>query len=221
MMELGGLLLAVNVIPGSARQSKAEGLEKKQRDTHLGALLLMSSLIVMMGLTIICLPRWMGAIPSMDASEKGRAAHVQEKTNAEIKLRFEQGVAMLNAKEYEHALTAFHRVLQLAPNLPEAHVNAGFALIGLKRYDIARDFFEGAIELRKDQLNAYYGLAEALEGLNDIPGALGAMRTYVHRAPPGDPFRQHAEAAVLELEARMTEERNKHSPPKKPETAQH
>ena len=38
---------------------------------------------------------------------------------------------MLHAKQYEHALHAFHRVLELDPAMPEAHVNAGFALLGM------------------------------------------------------------------------------------------
>lgn len=218
-MQLGGLLslvgdaLLIFCIMRSTRQGGLDGQNKQQRspsrDVRLRALVLTSSLVVMIGLTVTYLPSWLAAAPAAKAPGDARVAHVQEKTDAEINMRFEQGVAMLNAKEYEHALTAFHRVLQLAPSLPEAHVNTGFTLIGLKRYAIARDFFESAIELRKDQVNAYYGLAEALEGLNDIPGALGAMRTYVHLAPADDPYRKRAEAAVWEWEAKMTEERNK------------
>ena len=116
----------------------------------------------------------------------------------EVHQRFQQGVVMLHAKQHEHALTAFHRVLQLAPDMPEAHVNMGYALLGLKRFDTARQFFEGAIALRTNQLNAYYGLAVALEGLRDWPGAIGAMRTYAHLAKADDPYRRKAEAAIWE-----------------------
>ncbi len=119
----------------------------------------------------------------------------------EIHQRFQQGVVMLHAKQHEHAMTAFHRVLQLDPALPEAHVNMGFALIGLERYDAARDFFESALALRKEQANAYYGLAVALDELRDRPGAIGAMRTFVHLSKPDDPYVRKAEAAVWEWEA--------------------
>jgi hypothetical protein len=37
-----------------------------------------------------------------------------------------------------HAITALHRVLELAPQLPEAHVNMGFALLGLQQAEPAR-----------------------------------------------------------------------------------
>ncbi len=113
---------------------------------------------------------------------------------------------MLDAKNYGQALAAFHRVLELSPEMPEAHVNAGFALIGLRRYSVAREFFEGALALRKDQVNAYYGLAEALEGLNDLPAALGAMRTYLHLAHQDDPYRRKAESAVWEWESEINKQ---------------
>lgn len=108
---------------------------------------------------------------------------------------------MLHAKQYEHAMTAFHRVLERDPAMPEAHVNMGFALIGLERYGAARDFFESAITLRKEQINAYYGLAVALEGLRDRPGAIGAMRTFVHLSKPDEPYVRKAQAALWEWEA--------------------
>jgi len=119
----------------------------------------------------------------------------------EVHQRFQQGVVMLHAKQYEHALAAFHRVLALAPDMPEAHVNTGYALLGLKRYEAARQFFEGAIALRARQLNAYYGLAVALEGLHDLPGAIGAMRSYAHLAKADDPYKRKAEAAIWEWQA--------------------
>lgn len=134
---------------------------------------------------------------------ENRANHAQAKLEEEIRQRFNQGVLMLHAKQYEHALTAFHRVLQLSPEMPEAHVNTGYAMMGLGRYSVARDFFEGAIALRSDQLNAYYGLAEALEAMNDLPGAIGAMRTYIHLSPDSDKFKRKAEAAVWEWEAKI------------------
>lgn len=105
---------------------------------------------------------------------------------------------MLRMRQYDYALTAFHQVLALSPELPEAHVNMGFALIGLEQWKQAHDFFQSAIELRRDQINAYYGLALALEALGDHAGAMGAMQAYLHRAPVDDPFRARAESTLRE-----------------------
>lgn len=147
---------------------------------------------------------WLGdAVPPADP----RVAHAEGKRAEEIKARFEQGVVMLHAKQYDHALTAFHRVLELAPEMPEAHVNAGYALVGLKKYPAARDFFEAAAALRPNQVNAYYGLAIALEGLGDKAGAVGAMRTFVHLSKPGDPYVRRAQSALWEWETALAEER--------------
>lgn len=118
----------------------------------------------------------------------------------EINTRFEQAVAMLHAKQYDHAITALHRVIALSPNLVDAHVNMGYALLGLKRYKAAGDFFANAIRLDSYKANAYWGLAESLEGLGDKQAALGAMRTYIHLAPPGDPFVRKARSAMWEWE---------------------
>lgn len=131
----------------------------------------------------------------------GDQVQATDKTRQEIHQRFQQGVIMLHAKQHEHAMTVFHRVLELDPAMPEAHVNMGFALIGLERYGAARDFFESAIALRKEQINAYYGLAVALDGLRDRPGAIGAMRTFVHLSRPDDPYVRKAQAALWEWEA--------------------
>ena len=116
----------------------------------------------------------------------------------QVRTRFEQGVVMLQMRRYEYAAAAFHQVLTLAPQMPEAHVNMGFALLGLEQWASARSFFEAAVELRREQINAYYGLAIALEAQGDMPGALGAMQTYLHRAPADDPFRARAAAALWE-----------------------
>lgn len=129
------------------------------------------------------------------------AAHAKSMRQTEFDARFKQALVMLHAKQYEHAVTALHRLLELAPEVPEVHVNMGFALLGLKRYAAARDFFVLATTLRTTQVNAYYGLAESLDALGDRPGALGAMRTFVHLTVPADPWLPKARAALWEWQS--------------------
>lgn len=127
--------------------------------------------------------------------------HQAEAKAREVDRRFKEAAVMLHAKQFDHALTSLHRVLELNPQMPEAHVNMGYALLGLKRHTAARDFFAGAIELRPAQANAYYGLALALDALDDRAGALGAMRTYVHLAKADDPFVRKGRAALWEWQS--------------------
>ncbi|MBK8161760.1 MAG: tetratricopeptide repeat protein [Gammaproteobacteria bacterium] len=139
----------------------------------------------------------------IDFGARARQAALRDPRLAEIDLRFQQGVVMLHAKRYDEAVTAFHQVLKLSPRLVDAQVNMGYALLGLGRDEAARDFFQGAIDLRPYQGNAYWGLATALENLGDIPGALGAMRTYIHLAPADDPYVRRARAALWEWDTRL------------------
>lgn len=147
------------------------------------------------------LDRWINGADNSDLK-----SHVDQKRKEEIDSRFKQGVIMLHAKQYEHAMTAFHRVLQLSPTMPEAYANMGFALLGQKRYKEALDFFDGATSINPNQLNAYYGMAEAYEGLGDYRGALESMEAWLHRAKADDPFRRRAESAVWEWRERVTRE---------------
>ena len=171
-------------------------------DIRKRALLFTVVAVALGGLALAWLPDWAGSVTAR-ADAEARSKHAREATLREIDQRFQQGVVMLHARQYDHALMAFHRVLTLSPEMPEAHVNAGFALLGMGKPAAARDFFESATLLRREQVNAYYGLAVALEALKDVPGALGAMRAYLHLAPQDDPYRRKAMAAVWEWETRL------------------
>lgn len=179
---------------------------RSQRDRRPSAVLITAAALILGGASLA----WIATVTSRPAVQTvdpdprlQPREHGDTRRRAEIKVRFTQGVAMLHAKQHEHALTAFHRVLELAPEMPEAHVNMGFALVGLGRFEAARSFFESATALRPQQVNAYYGLAVALEGLGDLRGAIGAMRTYVHLASKDDPYARKAQAALWEWESKV------------------
>ncbi|MBC5764037.1 tetratricopeptide repeat protein [Ramlibacter albus] len=160
---------------------------------HIGAIALAVAVAAVAGLLMMKAPP--GRVTRLD--------HQQQMKDAEVRQRFEQAVVMLHAKQYDHAVAALHRVLELAPKMPEAHVNMGFALLGQERGDAARGFFLAAIELRPQQANAYYGLAMAEEMRSDYESALGGMRSYLHLSKADDPHREKARAAIWEWEAKL------------------
>ncbi len=137
-------------------------------------------------------------------------SHSGKATKKEIDVRFKQAVVMLHAKKYQHAVKALDRVLQLAPEMPEAYVNLGFAFLGLKMDEQALGAFTKATDLRPRQMNAYYGMALAYGKLGNTRAAAGAMSTYFHLAKPDDPYREKAAnllkgwESVLDKEARAT-----------------
>lgn len=137
----------------------------------------------------------------------GTRKHVEGKRAEEIRVRFEQGVAMMQMHQYDFAVQAFHRVLELNPQLPEAHVNMGFALYEKGDFAGAQRFFESATALNKNQVNAYYGLAIAAFAQKNNAVAVGAMRAWLHLAPSDDPFRAKGEAKFDEMQKAFFAER--------------
>lgn len=204
-IALSAVLALVTVGLRQAWQLGFARAEAPRRDARPWAVAATLLLVVGGGLLLEWLP---GAQPPAFSPRK----HAAEKLRADIDQRFQQGVIMLHAKQYEHALTAFHRVMQLAPEMPEAYVNTGYALLGLKRFREARDFFDSATMLRRQQVNAYYGLALALAGMGELDGALGAMRAYIHLSKADDPFRAKAEAAILEWREALNAQQRKNAP---------
>ena len=180
------------------------GFAMVRRDGRRSGALLTFAIVLLGGALVQGLGGSTGHAPETPDPKTQPAAHARSAREAEVRRRFDEGVAMLHAKQYGHAITALHRVLELAPQLPEAHVNMGFALLGSGKPKAARDFFEGATALKVDQANAYYGLALAWEADGDLEMAMGAMRSYLHLArSESDDHLRRARAALWEWEARL------------------
>lgn len=129
------------------------------------------------------------------------AAQIHQST---VRRDFESAVTLLQAGRNAQAVTALHRVLALAPDMPEAHVNLGFALLGMRQATRAYSHFDRATTLNPNQANAYYGLAMACEARGDLDLAKGAMRTYLHLARNADAAHlRRARAALWEWESRV------------------
>ncbi len=144
----------------------------------------------------------------------GPATHAPERLTTELdtevalQRRFDEAVLQLRSRRFEDALRSFERVIAMAPSMPEAHVNKGFALLGLQQFGPARQAFERATSLNPGQANAYYGLALSYEAGHDIELAMGAMRSYLHLATSED--EKHlakARAALWEWESQRALQR--------------
>ena len=171
-----------------------------RRDRRPAALLITLTAVLLGGW-------WLGrpaapaAAPAVAAAATAVPVRPAGPHDTEIRRRFDQAVVLLHAKQYAQAATALHRLLAIAPTMPEAHVNMGYALLGLQRPKAARDFFDSATALQPDQANAYYGLALAWEASGDLAMATGAMRSYLHLARDERPEHlRRARAALWEWE---------------------
>ena len=174
-----------------------------RRDVRWKALALTAGLTVVLGVLLANFSTDSpGALVANSVDPREDAVgHAGQMRKAEIDRRFAKGVDLLTTQQFELAASEFHRVLALAPQMPEAHVNMGFAMLGEQRFAIAKDFFEAALDLNKNQSNAYYGLAKALEGLSDFPGAVGAMRTYLHLNKADNVYTAKASVSMRKWEA--------------------
>lgn len=132
------------------------------------------------------------------ATTKAESADEDPRTRAQFETAFNAGIEAFKQGNAHAAMVAFESATKLRPSSSQAHVNLGFALVEMKVWERARDHFTRALQLNPDQFNAYYGIAEALEGEGDIDQAASAMKTYLYFAPQGDPFRRRAEAALWE-----------------------
>ncbi len=207
----------------SARKSKQGEFENLVSIISIIAILVITGLIANLMSNSYLIPAKLPVYADrVDKNQGARTqARLSDKSSVELQHRFDQAIALLHAKQYMYAITALDRVLVLAPNMPEAYINMGFAYLGLKDYISALAAFGRASDLRVEQANTYWGMALAMEGLEDYEGALGAMRSYIHLSTPDDPFLPKARAALWEWEAKLgripgvgtaPDEQNKNNP---------
>lgn len=170
----------------------------RRRDRRWATLGLSLAAIAGLGMALSWWPGKGVHVPNSYSSPAEQRSETGVRHDHVVAELFQQGVAMLHTRRYDLASVSLHKLLQIAPRMPEAHVNMGFAQLGLARYAIAEDFFHTALELRATQVNAYYGLAMALEARKDLAGARGAMQTYIHLSGQEDPYRRKAQSAIWE-----------------------
>lgn len=135
------------------------------------------------------------------------AVHAKQNIEMEIASRFEQAVLMLHARQYDHAITALHRVLALSPRLPEAHLNMGFALLGKGEHKAAKDFFDGALALAPELHAAYYGRALTRAAMGERTAASEDMHLFLLSSPEDDPFRGKASELLRQWQEEMHDAR--------------
>lgn len=167
---------------------------------YLTVALLLTAAVILFGWT---LNTWIAGSPAVPLSTGG----IEKKGDDNLEQLFAAAVRNMQQRQYQQALSLWHRALLMAPDIPEIKVNMGFSLYELGEYATARDFFINAMEQNAYQANAYYGLAITSEKMGDLEGALGAMRTYIHLAAgeEDEKFVRLARAALWEWETQLGE----------------
>lgn len=148
-----------------------------------------------------------GVEPVVTGADASAGAHefLDDEQARRAHQSFQQGVAMLQAGEFDYAIAALHEVLAIYPALPEAHINMGYALLGAGEPAASADFFNSATDLRPSLHNAYYGLALAERENGNDKAALAAMQAYAHLAAEDERHLPRAKEIIWELQAKTGE----------------
>ena len=154
-----------------------------RRDVRLRALGLTLVMIVITGALVWYLPGRPGETPAADEFDVTRHMQAQR-----VATRFREAVNLLHTGRHAEALLAWEDVIAMAPTLPEARVNLGYAHLGLGQAVEAEQAFRAALALRESQANAHYGLALALAKQQRWTEARSAMRRFLHYSGPQDPY---------------------------------
>jgi len=112
----------------------------------------------------------------------------------------------LAAQRFKDAIPPLVRLIDLAPGDSQAHMLMGLALEGAGNFELARKYYEAAIDRDRMMADAYFGYATASESLGDLESALGAMRGFLHVQKDNDPYRlrvAQARSAIWEWEAKL------------------
>lgn len=101
----------------------------------------------------------------------------------------QQGKALFESRQYDQAIEAFGRALDLNPNDADTLVWRGMSHAFLKAYEAAIADFDRALRIKPDHAAAYYNRGQAHEMLGHDDRAREDWRQALAHAPPNWPSR--------------------------------
>jgi len=113
------------------------------------------------------------------------------------------GIALLNKKEFNEALTQLRAALRLKENAPTAHMYLAIALINTRSYDDAEKELNRALELGGQNLPlVHYYLGGIYWRKQDFKRAADALEKYLQLEPKA-PDAARVAATIKELRASL------------------
>jgi tetratricopeptide (TPR) repeat protein len=109
-----------------------------------------------------------------------------------------RGIILMRMEQYTKAVKDYERALDINPDLAEAKINMGAALIGLRRYASAIAYLEQGLASETFSAHvAYYNLGIAHERLGDYKGARGYYLSATDIVPEWPPALRKLESLPL------------------------
>lgn len=106
------------------------------------------------------------------------------------------GAALVQAKEFENAVTLFRRIIGVAPDNYTAHANLAVALFQLKRFQEAKTEYLWLAEKQPELAVTYYFLGIVFDTLKEY---MDAMANYQHFLKLADPEKNKLEIEKVNL----------------------
>jgi len=106
------------------------------------------------------------------------------------------GSAQAGLRQWDGAIVAFGRAVQLRPDIAEGHVNLGKALSEASRAKDAIACFQHALKINPDHGDAHYSLGVALHGEGRLTEALPHLVAAVEHEPNAAQLRNQLGAAL-------------------------
>jgi len=126
-----------------------------------------------------------------------------------IREQLDLGQKYLTELNYEQAVLAFTKAIELDPKNAEAYTGLGSAYLGQKKYDEAVSAYETAVELDSGSWEAYEGAARGYESLGRMGDAIAIAEQGIEDADPDEESREYVlslyRKAVSEEEAKNSE----------------
>jgi len=141
------------------------------------------------------------AVLSLIFAASSGFGQTDDKTQQAIEY-FNQGQDAHEKGDLPGALTLYEKALEAFPEFPEAQLQRGNALLGLKRPDDAEKAFRKALEFREDWTLAMSNLGALLVQR----GKYGEAEILLSKALEADPMNQAAVAAMSDLRLRTNAE---------------
>lgn len=132
-----------------------------------------------------------------------------EKISTEEQLKRElrkQARKALAEKKFIAAIQPLDTLIKMAPDAAQPYLFMGLALEGAGNFELARKYYEAAIDRDPMMADAYFGFATSSESLGDLESALGGMRSFLHVQKDDDPYRlrvTQARSAIWEWESKL------------------
>jgi tetratricopeptide (TPR) repeat protein len=149
-------------------------------------------------------PASRGEVSELDYRDPAKAEAGAGDRQARAVLR--AAAQSIRTRQYDQAIAMLNRQQALVQPYAQAYLLIARALEGKRDYQTARDFYNAAADRDPYLADAYWGFATSSEQLNDLEGAIGGMRSFLHVEGGDGPYRlrvARARAAIWEWEAKL------------------